>query len=635
MSNAYPITRYLSVAKAYRPSFSADGQRLAFLSDITGIPQIWEVLTAVSGGHPLWPEQRTFENNRIALVQYAPRGDRLLYARDFGGNENMQLFILAADNTVTHLTAGYEDAMHIFGSWSEDGTCILFAANRRHPALFDLYVQTLGDTPSDARLVWQNDTPGYLRNAAFSPDGERVIFTRVHSSFNHALFEIDYKRSDHTGAARHLLADHTGTRYPNVAYGDDGHNLWLNTDLGSDFLTLGTLDLSTDTYTPGIAPAWDCSNMTLAPDRQAFAYTVNVNGADELHYRDLRTGNDHRANLGAIPGVIVGHPTFAPTGDTLAYAFTSATHTHNILLWNLKTNSVHLVTQSSHGGLPTSIFQPPTLIHYPTFDKDADGQTRTIPAWYYAANGEWRMANGATPQSEIFDQKPAIIMVHGGPEGQFRPNFNAIIQYFLQRGYAVLAPNVRGSVGYGKAYSYLDDVEKRMDSVADLAHAATWLREQPGIDADRIVVYGGSYGGFMVLSAMTEYPDLWAAGVDIVGVSNFVTFLENTSDYRRAHREAEYGSLAHNRDFLTRISPANHLEQLRAPLVVIHGANDPRVPLSEAEQVVAILKARAIPVEFIVFDDEGHGIVKRKNKLVAYPAIADFLDKHLKERSGE
>jgi dipeptidyl aminopeptidase/acylaminoacyl peptidase len=188
---------------------------------------------------------------------------------------------------------------------------------------------------------------------------------------------------------------------------------------------------------------------------------------------------------------------------------------------------------------------------------------------------------------------------------------------------------VRGSTGYGKAYSHLDDVEKRMDSVADLAHAVHWLREQRGIDSERIVVYGGSYGGFMVLSALTTYPDLWAAGIDIVGISNLATFLENTSDYRRGHREAEYGSLARDRAFLERIAPINHVDQISVPLMVIHGANDPRVPLSEAEQLVQALEARDSPVEFLVFDDEGHGLAKLKNKLVAYPAIVAFLDRHL------
>ena len=245
-----------------------------------------------------------------------------------------------------------------------------------------------------------------------------------------------------------------------------------------------------------------------------------------------------------------------------------------------------------------------------------------IPAWYYL------------PGDDHADPRAGIIIVHGGPEGQSRADFRFLIQYLLQHGYAVLVPNVRGSTGYGKAYSHLDDVRKRMDSVADLAHAARWLGSQPEIDAGRLVVYGGSYGGFMVLSAITTYPELWAAAVDIVGISNLATFLENTSDYRRAHRAAEYGSLEHDRDFLESIAPINHLDAVTAPLIVIHGRNDPRVPVSEAEQLVAALEARGVPVRLVIFDDEGHGIVKLKNKQVAYPAIVEFLRSHSASREG-
>jgi dipeptidyl aminopeptidase/acylaminoacyl peptidase len=219
--------------------------------------------------------------------------------------------------------------------------------------------------------------------------------------------------------------------------------------------------------------------------------------------------------------------------------------------------------------------------------------------------------------------------VHGGPEGQSQPIFDHFAQYFISRGYGMLLPNVRGSSGYGKNYITLDNVEKRMDSVTDLAYAVKWLSNQAGVDAKRIAITGGSYGGFMVLSALTTYPDLWAAAVDIVGISNFVTFLENTSPYRRSHREGEYGSLEHDREFLTSISPIHHVDKIIAPLMVIHGANDPRVPLGEAEQMVGALRARGVPVEFLVYDDEGHGLVKLKNMLDAYPKMAVFLDKHL------
>jgi dipeptidyl aminopeptidase/acylaminoacyl peptidase len=208
-----------------------------------------------------------------------------------------------------------------------------------------------------------------------------------------------------------------------------------------------------------------------------------------------------------------------------------------------------------------------------------------------------------------------------------------VVQYFANQGYAVLAPNVRGSSGYGHSYQSLDDVRKRMDSVADLKHAALWLAESGIADPKRIAVMGGSYGGFMTLAALTTYPNLWAAGVDLVGIANFATFLENTGPWRRKLREAEYGSLENDREFLESISPIKKVDRISAPLFVVHGANDPRVPVGEAEQIVAALKQRGVPVEYLRFADEGHGLMKRHNRLVAYPAIARFLDEHVRDRT--
>jgi dipeptidyl aminopeptidase/acylaminoacyl peptidase len=249
-------------------------------------------------------------------------------------------------------------------------------------------------------------------------------------------------------------------------------------------------------------------------------------------------------------------------------------------------------------------------VRFPTFDG------REIPALFY-------------PTPSRSSNAPCVVFVHGGPEGQYRPTFQPIVQYLVSAGFAVLAPNVRGSTGYGKTYTHLDDVRKRMDSVADLAYAVYWLRDSGRADPHRVAVYGGSYGGFMVLAALTTNPELWAAGVDLVGISNFVTFLENTGPWRRHLREAEYGSLENDRDFLEEISPINKVDRIRAPLLVIHGANDPRVPIGETEQMVAKLRSLGRSVEFLRLEDEGHQIAKLHNKLVAYPLAADFLRRHL------
>lgn len=615
---AFPFSRYMNIQAAYGPSFCSDGAHVAFLSDITGVPQVWRVRLPTPTSGPLWPDRITFETDRVIGVMCSPLSgdDRLIYARDTGGNERAQLFLL--DPAAGHenaLTAGHENAMHIPGEWSADGTRILFAANRRHPALFDAYVQPLD---GEARMIWQNDSPGFVYTLAFSRDGERAVAVRMTGSFDCEIFEIDLR----AGAARQLTSFHEPVRYGSPSYTPDGRALYVITDRESDFLYIARLDLDTLTWEPIVQSRWDIDQIKHSPNGRYLAYTVNANGISELYVLDVETHETRQVTIpGDGPGMVYNSVapaiSFSPDSRALVFSYASATHTADLYLWDISAGTVHPVTRSSHGGLPVDSFIAPELIHYPTFDQDALGQPRQIPAWFF------RPAISEGPA-------PVVVIVHGGPEAQARPEFRYFyVQYFLQNGYAVLVPNVRGSTGYGKAYGHLDDGHHRMDSVADLAHAAYWLRQQPDIDGSRIAVYGGSYGGFMVLAALTTYPDLWVAGVDIVGISNFVTFLENTSSYRRAHREAEYGSLADDRDFLESIAPIRHADRITAPLMVIHGANDPRVPLSEAGQLVERLRARGVPVEFLVFDDEGHGIVKLKNKLVAYPAIVAFLQQHL------
>jgi dipeptidyl aminopeptidase/acylaminoacyl peptidase len=299
-----------------------------------------------------------------------------------------------------------------------------------------------------------------------------------------------------------------------------------------------------------------------------------------------------------------------PTGQRLSISWTGSAANPNVFIWSDAQNDAQQVTHASGLGVDASQLIEPEHVHYPTFDG------RQIPALFYRSPKARGLA-------------PCVVWVHGGPEGQYRPTFQPLVQSLVSAGFAVLAPNVRGSSGYGRDYMHLDDVRKRMDSVADLAHAAHWLRDSGRADPKRIAVYGGSYGGFMVLAALTTYPDLWAAGVDLVGIANFVTFLENTGPWRRHLREAEYGSLENDRDFLEEISPINKVDRIRAPLLVIHGANDPRVPIGETEQMVQALRDLGRTVEFLRLEDEGHQIAKLKNKLVAYPMAVDFLRRHL------
>lgn len=605
----YPITRYLNVKLAYQPSFSSDGRYLAFISDQTGQPQAYRVPVDGPPDIVRWPDQLTFEDERVLWLQCSPApGDsRILMARDRGGDENAHLYLFDPDTGVERcLTEGCENVMHIPGEWSRDGRTVLFSANRDYPGLFGLYRQTVDE--SDAELIWQSKEPGYLYNAAAHPDGSRVVVVRMGRTFEHDLLEVDLA----TGTASILEAQADPAQCVQVAYAKDGRSLYAVTDQGSDFLYLARHDLTTGLSEKLVHPNWDVEFMAQSPDGRYLAYAINEEGYSRLELIDQATGLIRPGPDMGEPGVIGWWDetlSFSADGRRLAFSFTSSRKTSDIYIWNLDLDSLQelqVVTRMPSGGIALEAFAAPELIYYPTFDG------REIPAWFFMPAG----AGGDVP---------VVVIVHGGPESQSRPYFHFLSQYLAHHGFAVLVPNVRGSTGYGKAYSHLDDVELRLDSVADLAHAAYWLRDQPGIDGGRIAVQGGSYGGFMVLAALAFYPELWAAGVDIVGISNFVTFLENTSDYRRQHRESEYGSLAEHREFLESVSPLNHAEEIRAPLLVIHGANDPRVPLSEAEQLVDRLREHGSRAELLVFSDEGHGISKLKNKLIAYPAIAEFL----------
>ena len=618
----YSMQQYLNIRSAYAPSYSASGNRLAFLTDITGTPQVWMVNADRKAQDVLWPDQLTFSDERVEAVSFSPVDENLLlFVRDRGGNENGQLFLLSLDTGQERpLSEGMDEVMHVPGSWAPCGRSFLFAANRRHPGLFDVYLQPLD---GEARLVWENPQPGFIFNMEFSPDGSHALVMRMVSSFHHDLFEIDLE----TKTARQLSDPVRDVVFDWADYSLDG-SLLLTTDQDSDFIYLGRMDRETGIITPLIQEEADIELARLSPDREHLAYAVNRGGISEIHVLDLETGLKHSMPpVGRGPGLLFGVRgedcmRFSPGSDALAIAYTGACTPTNIWQWDWQAGTMQPLTRSAAAGIHPDSLIAPELVQFPTFDIDsASGQTRRIPAWLYLP----RDTEGPLP---------VVIQVHGGPEGQYRPNLNAVAQYLVQQGFAVLATNVRGSTGYGKTYSHLDDVEKRMDSVNDLAHAALWLKSQPRFAPDKIAVMGASYGGFMVLSALTTYPDLWAAGVDIVGISNFVTFLENTSEYRRAHRSAEYGSLEKNREFLESISPSNHLDRIQAPLFVIHGSNDPRVPVTETRQIVDKIKMRGIPVQSMFFDDEGHGLVKLKNKLAAYPEVAVFLKKHLKGGVG-
>ncbi|MFB6223942.1 MAG: prolyl oligopeptidase family serine peptidase [Haloarcula sp.] len=599
---AYDLSRYLNVRSAYGSSFGPDGT-LAFLMNTTGVGQIW-TLDEPQG----WPEQRTFYEDTVSFVDYSPERNELAFGMDEGGNERAQLYRLDMDGRIHELT-GMPDAKHRWGGWSSDGERFAFASNRRDEAVFDIYVQDRDVAGDEADLVWEGD--GWLSVGGFSPDDERLLISEAHSSFDQDLYVLDLSTEDLT----HLTPHDGNVRYTSASWGPDGEGIYLVTDAQSDTLDLARLSLDGDLEVVRSDDQWNIDGIELDQDSSRIVYSRNVDGYNELTVGEL-TGPTTIETFPTpdLPGGLAGGVSWGPEAERFAVSVTGRTVNTNVFVVETETGEAEQWTTASTAGIPRETFIQPEVVRVDSFDG------REIPALFSLPDVSSTSADG---------KAPVIVDIHGGPESQRRPSFSGLTQYFLSRGYAVFEPNVRGSTGYGKAYTHLDDVEKRMDSVKDLRAGVEWLHDHPAVDPNRIVAMGGSYGGFMVLAALTEYPDLWAAGVDVVGIANFVTFLENTGDWRRELREAEYGSLESDREFLESISPINNVQRIDAPLFVLHGANDPRVPVDEAEQIAEKAAEQGVPVEKLVFDDEGHGISKRENRIEAYTAVVDFLDEHV------
>ncbi|WP_255168731.1 S9 family peptidase [Natrononativus amylolyticus] len=616
----YDIERYLNIRSAYGASVGPDGQRLSFLMDTTGVPQIWTLEEPRR-----WPEQHTFYEERITFASWSPERPELIFGMDEGGNERAQLFRLETETGAVENLTAMPDAKHRWGGWSHDGERFAFASNRRDEAVFDVYVQERTETGEAAELVHEGD--GWLTVGGFSPDDSRLLVSKAYSNADQDLYTLDLE----SGEFRHLTPHEGDVRHQSPSWAPDGDGLYLVTDRESDTLELAYLDLDSLEFERVAGGRWNVDGIALETDTGRFVYSRNVEGYTELTVGEFDATDPTSFETFPdpdLPGDVAGGVSFGPDGASFACTITGDRLNANVVVVETETGETTRWTSAPTAGIPSETFRRSELVHVESFG--VDGRRPSARGTQSESHAGLEVPGFFTLPAEYeAGQTPVVVDIHGGPESQRRPSFSSVKQYFVGRGYAYFEPNVRGSSGYGAEYKSLDDVEKRMDSVADIAACVDWLAEHDAVDPDRIACMGGSYGGFMVLASLTEYPELWAAGVDIVGIANFVTFLENTGDWRRSLREAEYGSLAEDREFLESISPINNIDSLAAPLFVLHGENDPRVPVGEAEQIAEKAREQGVPVRTLIFDDEGHGFSKLENRIEAYSAIAAFLDEHV------
>jgi dipeptidyl aminopeptidase/acylaminoacyl peptidase len=595
------VARMAKVGFASSPTFSPDGSRIAFITNISGLPQVWTMAT--TGGYP---SLVTSFDDPAGFVTWSPDGQWLAFNVAPGGGFNEQIYIVRPDGTgLRRLTEGGKENNFLDG-WSSDGRFIAFASNRRDPSATDSYLIEVAT--GQLRMVAQNRGIGSI--ADVSRDGKYAIVSRLVNRGDNNLYLIKLADGKET-----LLTPHDGPgQFAGIRFSPDNRTVYMISNKDRDLAALARVRLDQNGQ-PGpielIAARDDAELGGAEMNEQGtlLALLWNVAGSSELSFYDTATGKTTPGPN--LPAEIAAAPEFSDDGRRLAMAISGSSSPADIWVLDLNSKQFTQLTQSPHAGIDLSKLVRPELVRYKAHDGIG------LSGWLYRPKG------GTAPG-------PIVLSFHGGPEGQERPGFNSMYQALLSRGIAVFAPNVRGSSGFGKKFVNLDNGALRENGVKDIKASVDYAVSAGVADPKRVGIVGGSYGGYMVMAGLTEFPDMFAAGANLFGVVNFETFFKNTQPWMAAISKIEYGDPDKEAEMLRRLSPLTRIDRVKAPTIVLHGANDTNVPVIEAEQVVENLKKRNVPVEYVLFPDEGHGWRKTPNRIRSTVAIVRFFEKHLK-----
>jgi len=586
------------VGGAWGPSFSPDGGEIAFLTNLSGSPQVWRM--PVTGGYP---EMVTNLDDPVGSVEWSPDGKWLALSIAPGGGMNSQVFLVRPDGTgLRMLTAGGKDNNWL-AEWSEDSSSLAMSSNRDEPGAMHCYLLNL---TGEMTLVARNKGVG--RIVDLSRDGKKALVNRVVSRGSNDLFLVDLSTGDEL-----LLTPHEGPGTFFGQFGADAKTIWMGSNKDRDLIAFGRVKVDGGNVSP-IEILVDRDDAELAGFEMTrsgtkVALSWNVAGRNELELLDLATLK--RTTVAALPAETVGSLTFSPDGATLLLSASGAAHPTDLYAVDVASaRVVRRLTRSPHPGVDLDALVRPELVRY----KAHDGLE--LSGWLYRAKG----ANGPGP---------VVMSYHGGPEGQERPGFRSDYQALLARGISVFASNVRGSSGFGKRFVNLDNGALRVNGVKDIESTIKWLVESGTADPRRIGIMGGSYGGYMVMAGLTEYPDKIAAGANLFGVVNFATFFKHSEPWMAAISKVEYGDPDSEAEMLASISPINKVDRVVSPTIVLHGANDTNVPVIEAEQVVENLEKRGVPVKYVLFPDEGHGWRKTANRITSTVEIVSWFSRYL------
>jgi dipeptidyl aminopeptidase/acylaminoacyl peptidase len=601
--------RYTESRQARFSSWNPSTREMLILTRFADTAQVH--LVKMPGGER---KQLTFFPDRVSAASFPEENDDyFVLNKDVGGSEFFQNYRFdLKSGEITLLTDG--KSRNSLGVWSHHGDLLAYSSTRRNGKDSDLYVIAGADKETD-HLIAQVNTPGW-EPIDWAPDDQTLLVMQEISINETNLFLIDVSSGKMTRV--NPLNANEKVAYGAAVFSKDAKYLYLTTNQGSEFQRLERLDLRTNAFEPLTSQInWNVELISLSTDGSQLAFVTNEDGISRLYLLD--TASNQYSQVTGIPDGVITTLDWHHDNRTVAFTISSANAPSDVFCVDAQSKAIERWTESETGGIPAETFVQPELVKWPTFDG--------------------RIISGFLYRNPMNSRKmPVIIDIHGGPEAQFRPLYLGRYNYLLNEvGVAMIFPNVRGSDGYGKSFLDLDNGMKREDSVKDIGALLDWIKTRPDLDSDRVMITGGSYGGYMTLACSFHYADRIRCSLDVVGISNFVTFLEHTEAYRRDLRRVEYGDERDPamREFLLRISPVNNIDKISKPLFIVAGQNDPRVPVTEGQQMVDALRSRGLPVWYLAAKDEGHGFAKKQNADFEFYATIKFIEDYLLKSDGK
>jgi dipeptidyl aminopeptidase/acylaminoacyl peptidase len=596
----YKVSQFFAIRSISGLSISPNGKTISYITNTDGMPNIWTI--PIDGG---WASQITLQENAVTALRYSPKKNEIIFRSDNQGDENHQLYIISdKGGEYEYITSSHIGAQIENFSWNSKGDKILFSSNKRDRRFFDTYIYDF-KTKTEECIFQSNDIYPYVAEG-WSRNERYILYIKFYNNSNQDVFLYDTLNKTTVN-----VTEHKGNMKNTTAKFDKkADTIYFLSNYEREFEALAYYKIKSGEIGWSVLEKWDITGYSFSSSGKHLLYSVNENGSTKLKLKNIKSGKIKTLKL--IKGNCV-YFQFTPDGKKIVLIFDSPQNPNDIYVYDIKKESFKQITFSMIGGIPKNDFVVPIEIKYKSFDG------LEISAYMYIPKGAKK--NG---------MNPAVLWPHGGPEWQEKNLFNKYFQIMVNRGYVVIAPNFRGSTGYGKTFQSKIYKDWGGDEFKDVLGAYDFLVNSGYADKSNIAVVGGSFGGFMTLTCITKAPELWKCAVDVFGPSNLITFMESIPEHWKPGASALVGDPNTDREFMTERSPINFVDNIKCPLFIIQGKNDPRVKQAESDQIAAKLIAQGKQVEYIVLEDEGHGFSKVKNQIMVWEKICNFLDAHMK-----